>query len=251
VDLPEPRAITRGRQLATIVDGFGRPGPPMLRAAAARARLQLWARSLIVQTRRGQLHSAPGSALQLAASATDARARPLPARTAATEFLNIVRPTVAVAWFVVFAAYSLAEHPEWRERIAAGDAAATTAFAQEVRRTTPFAPALAARAPQQQDVLGCPLGKGGYVVLDVFGTLHDADSWPDPGRFDPSRFERSFDADALVPQGGGDTATGHRCPGEPLAMTLLEQALSMLARRPECLPTKPAQVNLRQMPPRP
>src|SRR3954447_3880752 len=38
VDLPEPRAIARGQQLATIVDGFGRPGAPMVRAAVARAR---------------------------------------------------------------------------------------------------------------------------------------------------------------------------------------------------------------------
>lgn len=39
---------------------------------------------------------------------------PLDPRTAAVEVLNVVRPTVAVSWFVTFAAHALHRWPEHR-----------------------------------------------------------------------------------------------------------------------------------------
>lgn len=53
--LRHPRVQT-ARDLAGIVDGFGAPGPAMLRAAVARIRCQRWARRVI---RRARLRITP------------------------------------------------------------------------------------------------------------------------------------------------------------------------------------------------
>ena len=70
---------------------------------------------------------------------------------------------------------------------------------------------------------------GRRVLLDVFGTLHDPAIWPDPERFDPDRFSGvEPDAYTLIPQGGGDVATGHRCPGERHAIELIKSVARFL-----------------------
>jgi fatty-acid peroxygenase len=48
--------------------------------------------------------------------------------------------------------------------------------------------------------------------------------------FDPARF-LGYEPDAFeyVPHGGGDPAQGHRCPGEPLAVGILEETVRVLA----------------------
>jgi fatty-acid peroxygenase len=227
------QATDRSRHLGRILEGFAQPGVPYARAVAARWSSQRWARRLVRSAR-----SAPAEDTCLGAVAwfRDEHGSLLTVGAAATELLNILRPTVAAAWFITFAADALAQHPDWRARIHAGDAVATEAFCQEVRRHYPFVPALAARARHQQDVLGTSLPRGGYVVLDVFGTNHDPRCWVHPDRFDPQRFmDALVDCDAFVPQGGGDVMTGHRCPGEGIVMTLLMAATIGLADAPALL----------------
>jgi fatty-acid peroxygenase len=46
---------------------------------------------------------------------------------------------------------------------------------------------------------------------------------PALGRWDGSPFN-------FIPQGGGDHQTGHRCPGEWIALALMKQAADFLAR---------------------
>ena len=230
----------RARQLSTIVDGFAKPGRPYLQAVVARLQTDRWARGLVHRVRTGAVDAAPGTALHAAATATDRQGRLLPEHVAGVELLNVVRPTVAVAWFVAFAGQALHENPRWRERIAGGDDAALEAFVQEVRRRYPFVPVLAARTRSAQDVLGVPVPRGGFVVLDVHGTDHDPEHWPDPERFDPSRFLAGpVDPDTLVPQGGGDVATGHRCPGEGATLTMLAVAVRALATTSASLTVPP------------
>jgi fatty-acid peroxygenase len=242
----------RARQLTAVLDGFATPGLAYAKAVAARLAIGRWAKRLIRQVRADRLHPPPDSALSAAAAARNTRDRLLPERTAATELLNVVRPTVAVAWFIAFAGRALHENGQWRQRIAAGDEEALAAFIQEVRRLYPFVPVLAARARRRQDVLGVPVRRGGLVVLDVYGTDHDPEHWPDPDRFDPDRFLRgSVDPDALVPQGGGDIATGHRCPGETAALAMLAAAVRTLARLPTTLPPQDLDHDLSRIPTRP
>lgn len=103
----------RARQLADIVDGFGTPGRPFARAARARWRLDRWTAGLVRQARQGQIQPTPGTALHAVATAQDLHGRPLSARVAGVALLNVVRPTVATAWFVAFAGMALHEHPKW------------------------------------------------------------------------------------------------------------------------------------------
>ena len=51
------------------------------------------------------------------------------------------------------------------------------------------------------------------MLLDLYGTDHHPRPWPDLDTFKPERFRtRDEEPFTLVPQGGGDHATGHRCP---------------------------------------
>lgn len=252
IPVEAPELARRAGQLATVLDGFASPGPAYAKAVAARLRVGRWTGRLIRDTRAGRIDPPEGSALRTVAAATDTRGKPLPVQVAATELLNVVRPTVAVAWFVAFAGVALHEHPQWRERIAGGDEAALDAFAQEVRRLYPFVPVLAARARRAQDVLGVRVPRGGLVVLDVHGTDHDPQAWPDPDRFDPDRFLTGAVApDALVPQGGGDVATGHRCPGEAVTLTMITEAVRALAGVTGDLPGQDLGHDPSRMPTRP
>jgi fatty-acid peroxygenase len=242
----------RARQLAAVLDGFATPGPAYARAVLARRQLGRWAAQLVQQARHGQLQPATGTVLHTAATLDHVDGRPVPEHQAGVALLNVVRPTVAVAWFVAFAAAALHQHPQWRQRIADGDQGALEAFVHEVRRCYPFVPVLAARARDRQDVLGIPIPRGGLVVLDVHGTDHDPAHWPDPDRFDPNRFlDGPVDPDTLVPQGGGDLATGHRCPGETVTLTMLIVAVRTLARLPSTLPPQDLSYDLSRVPTRP
>lgn len=251
VELPDDEHAHRGRQLAVVVDGFATPGVPYLAAALARVRLDRWARALVRETRAGTRTPPEGSALHQVATWRDDAGRRLSDGVAAVELLNVVRPTVAVAWFVAFAGVALHEQPSWRQRIADGDGEALRAFVHEVRRCYPFVPVLAARARHDQDVLGQPVRRGQLVVLDVHGTTHDESLWPQPDTFRPERFLGPVEEEALVPQGGGDVATGHRCPGEDVTLTMLEVAVRRLAGARWSVPAQDLGWSTTRMPTRP
>jgi fatty-acid peroxygenase len=231
--VPAPPPVVDGwsRDLALIVDGFGGVGPRHLRAVLARRRSERWARSAVRATRSGLLHPPAGSALDLVSRHTDADGRPLREHTAAVELLNVVRPTVAVAWFAGFLGLALHRHPQWRPRLASGDDEVVEAFVHEIRRYYPFVPALAARVRHEFRWQGHRFRRGQRVLLDVHGIDHDGALWPDPGEFRPERFlGRPIDPFGFVPQGGGDPRTGHRCPGERIVIELLKVLAVRLAR---------------------
>lgn len=166
--------------------------------------------------------------------------------------LNVVRPTTAVAWFVAFAAHALHRWPDNRKRLQADDAAFAAAFVHEVRRFYPFAPFTGGRAAADLTWRGETVPAGGLVLLDLYGQNHDPQLWGDPYTFRPERFlERPVERDELIPQGGGDPSTGHRCPGEGVTIALLEAPSVRLARLEYDVPPQDLTIPLRRVPTRP
>src|SRR5262249_49333344 len=153
----------------------------------------------------------------------------LAVKIAAVELLNVLRAIVAVARFIAFAAKALLEHPGARERMESGDARYLHYFVQEVRRTAPFFPVIGGPACEHCQWLGDTIRQGQWVLLDLYGTNHHPRIWPDPASFNPDRFlEKVPSPFELVPQGAGDPAVTHRCPGEDLTLALMSAAVRQL-----------------------
>ncbi|MER7726891.1 cytochrome P450 [Streptomyces sp. NPDC096323] len=233
VPLPEAEVPRAARDLVAMVDGFATAGPRHLRARRARRR-QEQRLSRLVERERARAGAGPAapsdSPFHAIAWHREPDGRLLDPRTAAVEILNVVRPTVAISWFVTFAAHALHRRPEHRVRLAEGDASYAYAFAQEVRRFYPFAPFIGGLAAERLEWQGRPIRPGTLVLLDLYGQNHDPDFWPRPYTFDPSRFTGEPRLrEELVPQGGGDPATGHRCPGEDITLAVLATVARLLA----------------------
>lgn len=232
-----------------LVDGFGSVGARNVRARVARQAMQRWAGMHIVRTRSRQ-HVHSDDLLHVISHATEPDGTLLPTRVAAVELINVVRPTVATAWYVSFAAVALHEHPQWRTLVQ--QPAMARAFAQEVRRFFPFAPFLGALARTQFRWRGQTVPAGRMVLLDVYGTLHSPAWFDEPRQFDPQRFApgaRPVDPLlTLIPQGGGHPGSGHRCPGEDVVLVHLSEAIDALARADVMLPAQDLGFSLRRMP---
>ena len=263
--LPGTRAArTRwAARLAQIVDGFGVPySPEYLLAVVNRQWSDRHTEKLVEAVRVGTLDAAEGTALAEWAWHRDRDGELLPARMAGIELQNSIRPMIAVARFVAFAAKELHDRPEWRARIAAEtaergslvDGPLAVAFAQEVRRTAPFVPILPGKVVSDLEIDGHRLGEGDRLVLDILGTDTDDESWERAGEFDPERFVGVDDYEAIatfVPHGGGDPAHGHRCPGEKLAIAGLAAAVAALSDPRVEIADAGLEVNRRRLPTKP
>jgi fatty-acid peroxygenase len=240
------------RDLQAMVDGFATGGPRHWRARRARGRREAWLSQLVRDVRSGVATVPEESAVAVVAGHRDAGGEQLDSHVAAVELLNVLRPTTAVSWFVAFSAHALIHWPQHRQRLAAGDAAFAEAFAHEVRRFYPFAPFIGGRAPRAVEWDGERIARHAMVLLDLYGQNHDADLWGDPYAFRPERFlGREIGEFELVPQGGGDPRTGHRCPGEQLTVALLSALAVRLARLEYDVPEQDLSISLRRIPAKP
>ncbi|MFC3384672.1 cytochrome P450 [Couchioplanes azureus] len=236
--------------MVALVDGFGTLGPRHWRALAARRRRERWLADLITRVRREPAGAAADTALAHVAHFRDEEGL-LDPRTAAVEMLNIIRPATAVAWLVAYAEHALDRRPGYRAALRSGDDEFTTAFAHEVRRFYPFTPFLGGRATRDLVFRGERVPRGTLVLLDVYGQHHDPAVWPDPYDFRPERFAgRTIGEFDLIPQGGGDPRTGHRCPGEKITMAVLGTLVQRLARLDHYLPPQDLSIDLSRMPAR-
>jgi len=234
------------RDLATIVDGFGVSGAAYPRAIAARLRAERWALTVMRDLRAGRRTAPQGSAAGILAAVPR---RELPQLAAATELLNVVRPTVAVAYFGAYAAHALDRRPDWRAPLAAGSRAHLRAFELEIRRWYPFVPLLTGRLRQAYQWAGQEFPPRAWIVLDVLGTNRDPRLWERPDEFLPERFlHREPTEHDYVPQGGGHPGSGHRCPGEPLAAAIVRATVERLARLHFELAPGAREVPLRRIP---
>jgi fatty-acid peroxygenase len=230
VSVPKEEIPALAADLVAMVDGFATAGPRHWRARRARRRREAWLADVITQVRSGSGFAPVGSALEVVSHHRGPDGDVLEPGTAAVELLNVLRPTVAISWFVTFAAHALHLHPQYRAALRSGDPAFATAFTHEVRRFYPFAPFIGGRAVAELHWQGQTIPAGSTVIVDLYGQNHDETLWPEPYQFRPERFlNRTIGAFELVPQGGGDPATGHRCPGEWITIGVLETLSMRLA----------------------
>lgn len=229
IPLTESEARARTRELAAMINGAGTVGLRYWQGRRLRARTERWLRGKVQQARRLEIRLPESSAAYAIAWHRDLDGSLLDSKIAAVEILNVLRPTVAVARFVTFAALALHEHPETRRRLEAGDDDYLQWFVHEVRRYYPFFPAVGARAQEAFEWRGHRFSKGTWFILDLYGTDHDPRTWKDPDAFRPERFrDRRESAFDLTPQGGGDYYYDHRCAGEWLTIELMKRAVSLL-----------------------
>ncbi len=248
VPLEPGEAGTRTRQLAAMVEGAGSVGPRNLRGQLLRHRAERWAGDVITRVRSGDLAVEEGRAAHVIAWHRDADGRLLDTDVARVELLNVLRPTVAVARYVVFAALALHQHPECRGEVADDDYLRW--FVQEVRRYFPFFPMVGGRVQQEFDWRGRRFSRGSWFLLDVHATNHDPRIWTDPAAFQPERFA-TWDGGpyAFVPQGGGDFEESHRCAGEWLTISVMERAVRLLTTAMTYeVPLQDLSVDLTRMP---
>jgi fatty-acid peroxygenase len=223
--------VDRSHGQTAMVDLFDNAASSIgghLLARASRRWLQRWLGRCIDSERQGEPAFRPGGAAQAIALHRGMDGELLPTEVAAVELLNVLRPIVAVSVFATFCAHALVLYPRERSRLDTDQG--VFAFVQEVRRIYPFFPAAMARVHGEFEADGLDFRDGERVLLDLYGTNRDPQHWDEPRKFMPSRFLDGMPARySFVPQGGGDTAVHHRCPGEDFTVALMALAVRKLA----------------------
>lgn len=230
VPLRQTEIKKRSDDFGAMVDAFGAVGLRYLKGVAARKRTEKWIENAVKDVRSGKLKPGTQSALYRIAVYRNSDGRKMEPHMAAAELINILRPVVALSTYIVFSALALHDNPGYKNKIKSDNSGSfSEMFVQEVRRFYPFTPFVGAIAKKNFIRLNCEFRKGDLVLLDVYGINHDMRIWGDPEEFRPERFsDKNYGPFEFIPQGGGDAATGHRCPGEGIAVDIMKASLGFL-----------------------
>ncbi|MEM5591424.1 cytochrome P450 [Niallia circulans] len=250
VPLAEAEISERADDFIAMVYAFGTLGPEHWKGIMARNRAERWIRQVIEEVREGKLETEQGTALHEMAFYKKIDGTRLDTEMAAIELINVLRPIVAIATFITFSALAFHEYKEEREKLRTADDRHFDMFVHEVRRYYPFGPFLGARVRTNFMWKNQEFKEGTLVLLDIYGTNHDARLWENPNQFNPSRFENwqggLYD---FIPHGGGDPAKGHRCPGEGVTVELMKVVLRTLATKMDYdVPNQDLHYDLSEMP---
>lgn len=239
----------RAAEFEAMIEGTGTIGPRNWKGHWKRVRTERWMRRIVRRIRSGRMQVPEASAAYLISTFQDHNGRLLDEKSAAVELINILRPTVANARYIVFAAMSLHDHPEWRSRIQASDDELDL-FVDEVRRYYPFIPLIGGRVLSEFTWRNHVFKKKDWVLLDLYGTNHDPRIWTDPQIFRPERFiERKIGPYDLVSHGAGDRRLTHRCPGEWITVELMKAIIRVMVREMSYeVPLQDLHINLSRIP---
>lgn len=253
VPLADSEVQERTREFGAMIENAGRADPRNWWAQVLRRRNERWAQGIIERARAGDIDAPDDAPLAIIASHRNAEGNLLDTEIAAIELINILRPTVAVARYIVFAAVALHHYPAARELVRSGNEAEIECVVQEVRRFYPFFPFVGGRVREPFEWRDHRFSEGDWVLLDLFGTNHDRRIWEDPDAFRPERFREWEESPwTLVPQGAGDHHTTHRCPGEWVTIALMNQAATFLTREMAYdMPSQDLTISLSTMPSKP
>lgn len=250
VPLEQKSDVELAGELSAMIENAGNVSPGVLVALMRRRRTERFVTGLVEAARRGETSDIP---LSTVAAHRDADGRLLSEEEATVEILNILRPTVAIGRYVMFAALALEDHPHWKVDLPGGDDALYERFAEEVRRLYPFFPVIGGIARHAFNWRGHQFGENDWVMLDLYGTTHDPRIFPNPAAFDPDRGlswrRQGFD---FIPQGGGDARSTHRCPGEQFTVAVIREATRLLVEEMEYdVPGQDLTMPLNRMPAKP
>lgn len=255
VPLDETSDHTMADDLSAMVENTAHFGPSVLAALWRRRGTERKLVGLVEKVRAGRGEIATDTPLAAIAMYRDEDGALLDPEVAAVEILNIVRPTAAIARYVMFVAMALEAHPEWKTTLAGGERAMYEAFCEEVRRLYPFFPVIGGkvRIPFEWEERGAAFAKGDWVLLDLYGTNRDARTFPDPEAFAPQRDlswrRQGFE---FVPQGGGTASTTHRCPGEQFTVGVMSEAARLLVEETDYrVPEQDLSLDLATIPAKP
>lgn len=231
----EPTEIEeRTQDFVAMIEGPGSLGIGNFQARLARKRTEQWIQELLKDIRENKMQVDEKTAVYAFAHLRDAKGQLLDLKSASVDLINILRPTVAIAWYIVFEALALHRHPEWIETLRKDMETWEEPFVQEVRRFYPFFPFVAAKVREEFEWEGHLFKKSTRTLLDLYGTNHDPDVWDHPHIFHPERFlNRKVGLYEFIPQGGGLPQTNHRCPGEGIVVSIMRRTLNLLTKSME------------------
>ncbi|MGK6312039.1 cytochrome P450 [Neorhizobium sp. DT-125] len=230
VPLPQEKVSGMARSLAGMVENAGHIRPGTVKALLRRTRTEKYLEGLVRDVRAGRLDVPERAPLARIAAHRELDGKPLDPAVAAVELTNVLRPAVAVGRFVVFAALELYRNSFWVRLFQGGDEKAMEEFVEEVRRTAPFFPFVGAIAKEDIEWEGHVIPKGQWLLLDLYGTVHDERLFPRSQDFWPQRHLSWRHQDfSFIPQGAGETASTHRCPGEQITVEIVKEAARLLS----------------------
>lgn len=232
VPLQEDEVKGLTKELAAMFESVASVGPAHWLGRNARNRTEKWIAKLTDRVRSGEMELPDNTVFHKFIWHRDLEGNLLVTETVAVEVINILRPIVAISIFISFVALAVYHYPREREKLESRDEKYSEMFVQEVRRFYPFFPFVVALVKKDFTWKGYQFEKGTLTLLDLYGTNHDSKLWDNPDVFNPNRFaEWDGDPFSLIPQGGGDYFTGHRCPGERLTIEVMKLSLDFLLNR--------------------
>lgn len=220
VPLKDKEIDKRTEQLISMIESPVAVSKRHIEGRIGRIKGEKWVSGLIEQVREGTLQPDEDTALYQIAWHKELDGELLDLKTAAVELLNVIRPSVAIALYFAFAALTLQQFPEEKDKLNGENPYYLHMFIQEIRRYYPFFPFNGAITRKDFIWNGYQFEKDTLTIFDFYGTNHDPRVWEDPEDFKPERFSNWHESPTdqiqfkLLAQGGGSYSAGHRCPGE-------------------------------------
>ena len=242
------------RRLATSRWGRLLPWAPLVRAQARTDRL---VRELIVARRR-EGTAGREDILSMLIEARDESGAAMTDDQLRDEMLTLLlagheTTATTLAWTI----HHLLEHPEWLARVRAEvrDVVAggvvqpeqierlvlLDASIKETLRLTPIIPMVGRVLAKPATIGEVQLPAGAVALASIYLVHRRADLWPEPQRFDPSRFVgKKVDPTTYFPFGGG----ARRCLGMAFASYEMKIVLATMLARAELAPAPGKRVRL-------